>query len=388
MADSLIDGLNDAHRTLRDWLLHSAYPMWWTQGADQTRGGFHERLNLDGSSTEEPRRARLHPRQIYCYSYAQELGWQGPAVRAVEHGLDFYTKYYQRPDGLYRTLVAPDGKALDDSIVLYDQSFALLGYASAFRMIGHTALRDAAHELHTAMQKVLGRTDGGFDETPERRAPLTSNSHMHLLEASLAWHELDADPRWLKTAAHIVNLALAHWIDPATGAIREFFETDWKPVPGDKGRIVEPGHQFEWAWLLARFGKHASDGRVIPAALRLIDFGEQFGVDRARGAAINCCLGDGQPSDAQARLWPQTERIKATLIAAELTADRKYVSAAREATISLMTYFDTPMKGLWRDQLRTDGTFVEQPAPASSFYHIVAAALELQRVTATLSRAT
>jgi mannose-6-phosphate isomerase len=386
MADSVIDALSDAHRSLHDWLAASAYPIWWERGADATRGGFHERLQLDGKSTEESRRARLHPRQIFCYAYAPDFGWQGPAPRAVEHGLDFFTRHYRRPDGLYRTLVAPDGAALDDSIVLYDQSFALLGFASAFRVLGRPILRDAAHDLHTAMQRVLGRGDGGFDETPERRAPLTSNSHMHLLEASLAWHALDADPRWLKTAANIVQLALTHWIDPATGAIREFFETDWKPVAGDKGRIVEPGHQFEWAWLLTRFATCRNDARAIPAALRLIEFGEQYGVDRKRGVAINSCMGDGQPHDASARLWPQTERIKATLVAAELTGDRKYASAAHEATVGLLSYFNTPLKGLWRDQLRTDGVFVEQPAPASSFYHIVAAALELQRALPALKR--
>jgi mannose/cellobiose epimerase-like protein (N-acyl-D-glucosamine 2-epimerase family) len=45
----------------------------------------------------------------------------------------------------------------------------------------------------------------------------------------------------------------------------------------------------------------------------------------------------------------------------------------------MQSYFATPLEGLWRDQLGVDGVFVEQPAPASSLYHIVGAALELQR---------
>jgi mannose/cellobiose epimerase-like protein (N-acyl-D-glucosamine 2-epimerase family) len=38
---------------------------------------------------------------------------------------------------------------------------------------------------------------------------------------------------------------------------------------------------------------------------------------------------------------------------------------------------ETP--GLWRDKQGPDGAFVEEPASASSLYHIIAAVSELQR---------
>jgi mannose/cellobiose epimerase-like protein (N-acyl-D-glucosamine 2-epimerase family) len=40
------------------------------------------------------------------------------------------------------------------------------------------------------------------------------------------------------------------------------------------------------------------------------------------------------------------------------------------------------VRGLWRDTMKLDGSFVEQPAPASSFYHIVTAVAELERALA------
>jgi len=30
-----------------------------------------------------------------------------------------------------------------------------------------------------------------------------------------------------------------------------------------------------------------------------------------------------------------------------------------------------PVRGLWRDKLLDDGTWVDEPAPASSFYHVI-----------------
>lgn len=369
-----------AYQGLQSWLAGSAYDVWWAYGMDRERGGFFERLNLDGSPTGEPKRARLHPRQIFCFAQAGQFGWRGPARGAVDHGLKFFLEHYRRPDGLYRTVVAQDGVAVDDTSLLYDQAFALLGLASAHAMLGGRHVRAAAHELYDRLLLAFGRPDGGFEETEPPSVPLTSNSHMHLLEASLAWHELDGDSRWLKLAAPIVELALTRWIEPRGGAMREFFTSDWAPA-ADQGSRAEPGHQYEWAWLLLRYGRYAGDVRIIPVALRLIEFGEKYGVDPVRHVAINACLDNGAPVDRTARLWPQAERIKAGCLAGEMTGEPRYFRIAVEATRVLTGYLDTPLQGLWRDRMQEDGRFVVEPAPASSFYHIVSAAAELKRVS-------
>ena len=37
--------------------------------------------------------------------------------------------------------------------------------------------------------------------------------------------------------------------------VREFFDGDWLPAAGIAGRIAEPGHCYEWAFLLDRWAK-------------------------------------------------------------------------------------------------------------------------------------
>ena len=83
--------------------------------------------------------------------------------------------------------------------------------------------------------------------------------------------------------------------------------------------------------------------------------------------------------DRAARLWPQTERLRATLLASQLAGDRTLWESADEAAATLCRYLDMPTPGLWRDQMQTDGEFVVEPVKASSFYHIVGAILELDR---------
>ena len=104
-------------------------------------GGFHERLAQNGEPLVEPRRSRVNPRQAYCFAVAPSLGWRGDSAALVKHALDYFVARYQRPDGLFRTLVAADGSSLDDRALLYDQAFGLLAFnvAAAGRRIARRA---------------------------------------------------------------------------------------------------------------------------------------------------------------------------------------------------------------------------------------------------------
>jgi mannose/cellobiose epimerase-like protein (N-acyl-D-glucosamine 2-epimerase family) len=294
---------------LKAWALDHAFPIWWEVGADKVNGGFFEKIALDGTPVEAPRRARVQPRQIYSYAVAGLLGWDGPWKQALEHGLDFYLSKYRRPDGFMRTLVASDGAPLDDKVDLYDQAFGLFGLAMASSVLPERAdLPALATGLRDALYATLKHPVAGFEETTPRTLPLLSNPHMHLFEASLAWVEAGGDAQWRALADEIAELALAKFIDPVSGGLREYYDGDWNPAPGVEGRIIEPGHQFEWAWLLLRWGRLAGRDDAMKAALRMIDIGGGPGVDPKRGVAIFALLGDMSVHDDVARLWAQTEQ--------------------------------------------------------------------------------
>lgn len=356
---------------LRKWLAEAAYPCWADRGVDANNGGFVEALGQNGVTLGAPLRARVHPRQVYAFAQAARFGWRGDAAGIIRRGIDYFLTYYRRADGLFRTLADVDGTPLDDRALLYDQAFALLGFAAAAAALDARAEFQArALELRGLIASRLGASDGAFRSSAEADGQRESNPHMHLLEACLAWADLGHEEDWGDWIRELVSLALARFIRRDSGAVAEAYTSTWQSAPGIAGRIIEPGHQFEWAWLLMR-SEAGHPGPLRQAALRLIDVGETMGV--RNGVAVNALLDDFTIHDPNARFWPQIERLKAALLAAQLTGEAHYWSLAEAAASSFLPYLDTPIAGLWFDVRLPSGELVDSPAPASTFYHLVSA---------------
>ena len=363
------EALAPGGRRFGDWLRLRALPTWSTLG--QTGNGlFVEALSLDGRDTGRPHRARVQARQIFVYAEAGRLGWIGPWQRIVSTALARIQTDYLRDDGLSRTLISASGAALDDTPRLYDQAFVLLALATA-QAAGHedAALEDTAVRLREALLR-QALPNGGFAEAGAH--PYQANAHMHLLEACLAWESAGGDPGWSTLADDLVALALDAFIDPDGGFLREFFRADWTPAEGDDGTLVEPGHQFEWAWLLTRYGQGRGDARALAAASGLYAAGRRGVADRPE-IVIDALNADGSVRSRQARLWPQTEWLKAALILAETASpDARAILLEDAATALRALWLYLTPDGLWHDKHLPGGGFAPEPAPASSLYHIMA----------------
>ncbi|WP_349360309.1 AGE family epimerase/isomerase [Stappia sp.] len=383
--------LTAARDRLRHWLLRESLPLWTSAGVDPATGGFRESLDRrTGAPTAAPTRPRVPPRQIYAVLTGAALGWQGPAEALALRALADYHRRFRVADGTLRPepVVAGGVRPCD----LYDQAFALFAYAALAEAVPakRPAMEAEAAHLLATLRERLRHPAGGFQEDAPPRLPLRANPHMHLFEAALAWEAVTEDAAWPALADEIAGLALARFIDAETGALREFFAADWTPMPDETGRIVEPGHQFEWAWLLRRWGLKRDRQDALAAARRLFAIGCAHGICPQRKMAVLSLTDDFAVLDPVARLWSQTEWLKASLAMGEIAETAAERAACRrqalDAVAALERFLDTEtpgtFAGAWHDRLGPDGTFVDEPAPASSFYHIVCAISELDAVLA------
>lgn len=372
---SVDDGFDDLAAMAdkyKQWLFTAALPLWSSLGCDHDGWGFHEYLGVDGLPQKTDRRARVQVRQTFVFGKAGQLGWTGPWRSAIHYGFAGLKDYYLRKDGFYRALVGHDGAIVDDTALLYDQAFMLLALSA-----GHTEIEDAevrALKLLDLIEGHMRHSDGGFKEASDN--PYASNPHMHLFEAVLAWVSISDNTRWHNLAAELADHALTHFMDVKFHFIREFFESDWQPASGPLGAIIEPGHQFEWTWLFLKWHTRSQDDRCLRAAEQLFQIGLNS-IDRTRNVGVNQLLvgkeGTTRATE-DARLWPQTERLKAALAFVGHSSGQKkayYAKEALSAGASLWRYLEMSITGLWRDTMQEDGSMVEEPVSASTLYHLI-----------------
>jgi len=374
------------------WLRQIALPLWASRGVDGAHGGFLERMMPDGSMTDDPRRARVSGRQIYVFSTAGALGFdQGDARRLVRHGLDWMLANHISDQNIIVPVVNAAGTPQHSHFDLYDQAFALFGFAAAASIGEDTQeLNSKARILREHMLDGWKHPFAGFEEANPRSLPLKANPHMHMLEASLAWEAISDDSEWGNLTDELVELCLARFLLPPHGALHEFFDGDWRPMMIAPNDVVEPGHQAEWAWLLIRWGKSRNRPDAFEAARRLISIVEGPGKDVPQGLLVNELGPDLEIRDARMRLWPQTERIKALIALIGIAEDgqeiRKTELLLAEAVNGLMRFFEHPVAGSWWEHIGHDGKSINEPARASSLYHIVCAANELTHYLARKAR--
>lgn len=376
----MLTPVNEIATEARRWLLQSAAPLWADRGRTDF-GYFAERMTLTGVPDASYFRTFVQARHVFSFVAIGKLGWSGPWAERVTETIQAILTRAKRSDGFFVHRLDGQGDVLDSRADLYDQAFVLFALGSAGGALGRNDWLDEAEALLDRLESQWTHPRGGFHEgeiadTRVRR----QNPHMHLLEAFLALYEASHRPRFLKAALAIAELAKQQFIDPETGALLEYFTDDLAPAPGVEGTIAEPGHCCEWAWLFERLAAQDwYDGR--PLSDGLTRFARAHGVAPGRGVMINEVLTDGSPHNGRARLWPQTERLKAATARYDRLRSDAEIDEIVDAARGLALYLDVPLKGLWRDKLAEDGQWIEELAPGSSLYHIACGYAELEKIS-------
>jgi mannose/cellobiose epimerase-like protein (N-acyl-D-glucosamine 2-epimerase family) len=366
---------------LRAWMFQAALPFWAAAGVDHEHGGFREELSLDGRPTDVNfKRLRALCRQTYVFSHAGLLGWPGAALSRF--GYDYLVSHAKLEKGWARVL-SRDGRPIDRRQDLYDLAFVLYAMIWRYKLSRDPEALKEAHGVLDFIDAKMRHGEGFWHALPPE-GPRLQNPHMHLFEASLAGFEATQDERFLSFGREIVALFRNHLFDGRT--LGERFDEDWTRQTDEAGRTVEPGHQFEWAWILAQYQKLSGEN-VTREAESLVAFAELHGVDPKSQAVFNTVSDDGEPRDSSSRSWPNTERIKGWLALYELTGRDPVPAVAGSCRLLLDRYLGPPApRGSWTDHFDASGRPIAKAAPASTFYHIFLAFAEVLRLEPNLSK--
>ncbi|MBS7698537.1 MULTISPECIES: AGE family epimerase/isomerase [unclassified Chelatococcus] len=363
---------------LKGWAFEVLLPFWSEAGVTDA-GYFVEDLDFAGSPCPiVALHTRVQARQVYTFAHAALLTGRDHYRDRAVRGFEAVTSLlWDRDNGGWLHSVTPDGRPVDTRCDAYDQCFALLALAWLHRLGEPKAAEWIEKSLVALDRRLSAPRHGGYSEFAPSTAgvplPRRQNPHMHLLESFLALEAAGfADAASLSDA--VVELFLP--LIERDGAIGEYFAEDWTPSAGEAGRIREPGHQFEWAWLLIAYADMRQSKRAGEIARRLATYGWKHGFDGGDGhvpALIEAHDPAGTPVRNSRLLWPQTEAIKYFVQSRQRGHGTAYDSASALAALihTLFDHFIIAGGPLWRNQISSHGETLARTVPARLLYHIM-----------------
>lgn len=357
------------------WMKNNALPLFLQQGIKSLPDGtlcFRETLPDDSALA----RSRVQTRQLYVYAHATRTGWLD-----ARHHLDAIAnqgvKHFTNSQGVF--LFADGNSPLDQQTNAYEQAFALLAYSELFALTREAEFHQRAEALHDWMQTNLALEEGGYAVNTLRPSMLSQNPNMHLFEAMLSWWRVTGEARWEQEAHRLFNLFRHRLFHRDLHCLTEFFSPGWQASHADSAH-VDPGHHHEWTWLLYEYQKIAGvDTTFWRDALQ--NFATTAGENPVTQAVMNEIYSDKTPYRSGSRLWCQTERLKADVVACQTQRNpATFQTLDMHAAMMMQQYVTGETSRPYCDEIDDKGERLAHPSPASSLYHLYVACREVDNL--------
>lgn len=346
--------------------LHAHYaravlPMWRGPGFNSALQLPYEAVGADGHAPLPAVRYRAMAcaRQLFVFSQA------GEAAHAEQLFLAMRRYFYDGKHGGWIYSIDAQGAPLDTTKDLYTHAFVIFACAhyaaatgdrDALRVIDETAcLVQARFSAPDSLLHAALSADFSAPSTGPLQNPL-----MHLTEAYLAAYETTGDPGYESALVQLTGAVARHFVHVPTGAIAEL------PV-GSVDNRLEPGHQFEWFYLVKRAGPAVAASGLEQNLSRAFDFAQRHGVDRSTGGVCAALDETGAVKDATQRIWAQTEYLRALA-----TRGR---AQDRETLVLQIARFQARFlhpRG-WYECLTPEGGVARADMPSTTPYHLATA---------------
>lgn len=361
--------------------------IWLKQFTDNDAGGFFERLDSNYKPLDMGyRRLLTQCRQMYVFSHAYCLTNNKDFLVAAEKGYALINDSFHAKncDGFYFSIKG-DASIYDNTYDLYGHAFVLFGlaqYYQASKDIAAIKLAKKTLEFINSNFKV-SQGNGYYESLDEHLNPINKvrrqNPHMHLFEACLAMYSATEDQDYLTTADNILELLQNHFFDERTSTLGEFFDDDLNSDP-ITGNIVEPGHHFEWVWLLHKrlsCSQSNKSERIKYLMNKLFDWARNHGIDNNYGGVFNEVNRNGVILNSSKRIWAIMEAIKAYSVMLYYNDDmHKTLNKELSSLFDIINSNYINQDGSWVEICNQDLSPQTNYLPGSTTYHIFSGIVE------------
>ncbi|UVJ44522.1 AGE family epimerase/isomerase [Pseudomonas sp. LS1212] len=308
-------------------------------------------------------RAMACARQLYLFSSRFEQPGAREHAAALFRSLQRH--FHDAEHGGWFYSIDAQGKPLDRRKDLYTHAFIIFACAHYWAKVREPLAESVHNAALSVVAERFSSNDGLYEASLAQdwssldSGPL-QNPLMHLAEAFLATLAVREDARVEAALQALASAMQARFIDPEHGVMLE------KPR-GAVDNWFEPGHQFEWFYLL-----ESSDllkGSALHQSLsRAFTYAEQCGVDNHRVLAM--LDSDGTVRNATQRIWAQAEYLRALTLRAD--SQGQVLQQLR----TLQQHF--LHGGGWYECLDAKGAVSRSDMPSTTPYHLATCYIGLE----------
>ncbi|WKV97032.1 AGE family epimerase/isomerase [Pseudomonas sp. H22_DOA] len=285
-------------------------PLWQDPGWNADMALPYEALDAAHQPLPAQRyRAMACARQLYLFSSL--IGVVGNAEeRAAALFRSLQRHFHDAEHGGWFYSIDAQGKPLDQRKDLYTHAFILFACAHYWEKSREPLVESTLNAALEVIGQRFATGDGLYEACLDRdwmtlqTGPL-QNPLMHLAEAFLATLHVRQDSATQQALLELCTAMHKRFIDPQHSVLME------KPL-GAVDNWYEPGHQFEWYFLL-QSSDLLRESKLHRALDKAFAFTEQFGLEQPSGA-VRAMLDlemDGRPKDSTQRIWAQAEYLRA-----------------------------------------------------------------------------
>jgi len=346
---------------LRTHFTRTVLPLWRGPGFDSAMQLPYEAMRAEDHAPLPVTRYRAMAcaRQLFVFSLA------GDATHAQTLFASLCRLFHDELHGGWFYSIDSAGAPLDTTKDLYTHAFVVFACAHYAAAFGDRDARQVVADTASLIDSRFAATNGLLHAALDVRfsAPQSGplqNPLIHLTEAYLAAYEATGETAFATALARLAEAVAGAFVHAPTGAIAEL------PI-GTAGNRLEPGHQFEWFYLVARAGRTIAASGLAASLQRAFEFAQRHGVDPQTGGVCAALNEDGSVQDPTQRIWAQTEYLRA-LATRGTPADRSVLAPQIE---SFRGRFLHP-RG-WYECKTADGEVVRADMPSTTPYHLATA---------------
>lgn len=383
------DALRPYAARYRQNLTESVIPFWLRHSLDREHGGYFSCLDRDGAVYDTRKYVWLQGRAVWMFSRLyNELERRPEYLDAAALGVEFMRRHARDPHGRVYFSLTREGRPHFYQRKPYAAVFYMLGLLEYGRASGDRGCVDEAVELFWRIVEWIA--DPALLDRPSYPGQIPASNLANLLVVGMMAIELAPmfdEPRYRQAIRATLDGVARHY-DPQH---RIFLENvalaghDLAQLP--EGRLFNPGHSIETAWIVLHMLEFAPDPARRRMALEALGGSLERGWDQEHGGLLYFMDVEQRPTlqlESTMKLWwPHAEAIYALVLACAQTGEQRWLDWLARVDAYTFAHFVDAERGEWFGYCdrRGDLALTSKGGSYKGFYHVPRALLfSMQRI--------